>query len=108
MCRPRAALLRLALSAWIEPASAQVRVRPQSARGGEHRGRPWADVPEMFRHLKLPDWAVPTDLGRWREADGPGTRPVLSGSWAGCPPGRDPAKVEMIRPVEEHDGRSGA
>ncbi len=103
MCLFRAALLLLALFAWIEPAMAQVRVQPKSARGGEPQGEPWADVPETFRHLKRPDWAVPTDLERWRQADGPRTRALLIRLLGEMPPRPDPARVEVVS-REEHDG----
>ena len=64
MCPSRIALLLLALALSVASASAQDRVKPQSARGGEPQGKPWAEVPETFRDLKLPDWPVPTDLER--------------------------------------------
>ena len=60
MTRSLAVILLLALAGWNGPTSAQVRVQPQSARGGEPQGEPWAEVPEAYRRLKLPDWAVPT------------------------------------------------
>jgi hypothetical protein len=27
-------------------------------------GEPWAEVPETFRNLNIPEWTVPTDLKR--------------------------------------------
>ena len=49
------ALLMVAL--WIvSPLAAQVRVIPKAAKGGEKQGAPWAEVPDSFRSMKLPDW----------------------------------------------------
>jgi Abhydrolase family len=103
MCSSRAAILLLALAAWTEPATAQVRVKPQSARGGEPQGEPWTEVPETFRHLKLPDWAMPTDLERWQQVDRARTRDVVVKLLGDLPPRPDPAKVEVVA-REEHNG----
>jgi dienelactone hydrolase len=103
MCRSRIALLLLALTVRVGPATAQDRVKPQSARGGEPQGKPWAEVPETFRNLKLPDWPVPIDLERWQKADGPETRDVLIRLLGAMPPRPDPARVE-VGSREEHDG----
>jgi dienelactone hydrolase len=99
----RAAIAFLFLATWAGPASAQVRARPQSAKGGEAQGEPWAEVPESFRRVKLPDWPVPTDLERWQKADRPRTRAVLLKLLGEMPPRPDPAKVEVVA-REEHDG----
>jgi dienelactone hydrolase len=103
MCRSRATVLLLALVSGIGPASAQDRVKPQSARGGEPQGQPWAEVPEAFRDLKLPVWPVPTDLARWKNVDSPKTRADLLRLLGAMPPRPDPAKVEVVS-REEHDG----
>src|SRR5438876_582256 len=50
------------------PLGAQVRVTPKEAKGGEKQGEPWAEVPDTFKNLKLPDWPVPTDLRCWQNA----------------------------------------
>ena len=103
MTRTLAVILLLAHAAWTGPASAQVRVKPQSARGGEPQGEAWAAVPEAYRHLKPPDWAVPTDRERWQRVDRPGTRETLVKLLGEMPPRPDPAKVEVVS-REEHDG----
>jgi dienelactone hydrolase len=103
MVRSRAVLLLLAFAAWTGTASAQVRIQPQSARGGEPQGDPWAEVPEAFHRLKLPEWAVPTDRERWRQVDGPRTREVLVKLLGAMPPRPDSARVEVVA-REEHDG----
>src|SRR3954452_7268806 len=103
MSRSRAAIVLLILAAWAVPASAQVRARPQSAKGGEAQGEPWAEVSEMFRHMTLPDWPVPTDLERWQQVDRPATREVLVKLLGAMPPRPDPARVEVVA-REEHDG----
>jgi dienelactone hydrolase len=99
----RAAIAFLILTAWAGPASAQVRARPQSAKGGEPQGEPWAEVPESFRRVKPPDWPMPTDLERWQKADRPRTRSVLLELLGEMPPRPDPAKVEVVA-REQHDG----
>src|SRR3954453_8009067 len=103
MSRSRVAIVLLILAAWSEPASAQVRARPQSAKGGEAQGEPWAEVPESFRHMTLPDWPVPADLERWRKAAPHRTRAVLFKLLGEMPPRPDPARVEVVA-REEHDG----
>lgn len=103
MSRSRAAIMLLILAAWAEPASAQVRARPQSAKGGEAQGEPWDEVPETFRHMTLPDWPVPTDRERWKQVDRPATREVVVKLLGAMPPRPDPAKVEVVG-REEHDG----
>lgn len=99
----RAALIVLVFSAGSRPVSAQVRAKPQSAKGGETLGEPWAEVPETFRHLELPDWPVPADRGRWEQVDRPRTREVLVNLLGEMPPRPDPAKVEVVS-REEYDG----
>ena len=99
----RIVIALLILAAWAGPVSAQVRARPRSAEGGEAQGEPWAEVPEAYRHMSLPDWPVPTDLGRWQKADRPRTRAVLLKLLGEMPPRPDPAKVEVVA-REEHDG----
>jgi dienelactone hydrolase len=103
MCRSRIAFLLIALAVRVGPATAQDRVKPQSARGGEPQGKPWTEVPETFRDLELPDWPVPTDVQRWQKADAPKTRAVLIRLLGAMPPRPDPARVEVVS-REEHDG----
>src|SRR5437016_1137129 len=47
------------------PLEGQVRVTPKEAKGGQKQGEPWAEVPEGFKNMKIPDWPMPTDLKRW-------------------------------------------
>jgi len=103
MSRIRFALLLLTIAAWAGPASAQVRATPKSAKGGEAQGEPWAEVPETFRQMKLPDWPVPTDLARWRQVDRPATRAALVKLLGEMPPRPDPARVEVVS-REDRDG----
>src|SRR5262245_58387792 len=67
----------LAALSVVAPLPAQVRVTPKQAKGGEKQGEAWAEVPEAFRTLKVPDWPVPTDLKRWQEVDRLKTRGTL-------------------------------
>jgi dienelactone hydrolase len=78
------------------PSPAQVRVTPAQAKGGEKDGEPWAEVPESFRTMKLPDWPVPTDLKRWQEVDRNKTRNTLLNCLGEMPPRPDPSKVRVL------------
>lgn len=84
-------------------ATAQVRVKPAEAKGGDAPGEPRAVVPESFRGMKLPDWPVPTDRKQWQEKDRPATRALLLRLLGEMPPRPDPSKVEVLS-REDHDG----
>src|SRR5262249_15882266 len=88
------AFLSLALSS--SPVPAQVRVTPAQAKGGEKQGEPWAEVPESFRHLKIPEWPLPTDLKRWQESDRAKTRATLLQCLGEMPPRPDLSKVRVV------------
>src|ERR1700682_4401851 len=93
----RTLLLCLVFSLVLAPSlSAQVRVTPKAAKGGEKQGEPWAQVPEGFRTLKIPEWPVPTDLNRWRERDRAKTRATLLECLGEMPPRPDPGKVRVL------------
>src|SRR5258708_3779846 len=85
------------------PLTAQVRVTPKEAKGGEKQGQPWAEVPESFRGLKIPEWPVPTDLKRWQEVDRAKTHATLLKLLGEMPPRPNPTKVKVIS-KEECDG----
>jgi dienelactone hydrolase len=82
---------------------AQVRETPKAAKGGQPEGKPWADVPEEFRNLKIPDWPVPTDRAQWVKTDREKTRQTLLKCLGDLPARPDPAKVKVWG-KEEHDG----
>jgi hypothetical protein len=84
------------------PLRAQVRVIPKEAKGGEQQGEPWAEVPETFRNLKIPDWPVPTDLKRWQEVDRARTHETLLRCLGEMPPRPDPRMVKVLS-KEDHD-----
>lgn len=81
---------------WNAAAEAQVRVTPKEAKGGKPFGPPWADVPESFRDLKIPDWPVPTDLKRWQESERLKIRATLVDLLGDMPPRPDPRKVQVL------------
>jgi hypothetical protein len=81
---------------------AQARVTPKASKGGEKPGTAWAEVPESFKKLKIPDWPMPTDLKRWNEVDRARTRKTLLQCLGDMPPRPDPRKVKVIS-KEEHD-----
>jgi dienelactone hydrolase len=85
------------------PPGAQERVTPKESRGGEKPGEAWAEVPETFKGMKLPDWPMPTDLKRWQESDRARTRATLLRCLGEMPPRPDPRKVKVLS-REEHDG----
>jgi dienelactone hydrolase len=85
------------------PLNAQERVTPKEAKGGEKQGAAWAEVPDSFKNLKIPDWPVPTDLKRWQEGERPKTRETLLRCLGELPPRPDPRKVKVVS-KEEHDG----
>jgi dienelactone hydrolase len=85
------------------PLAAQVRVTPKAARGGEKQGKPWAEVPESFKSLKIPKWPVPTDRERWEKVDRERTRQTLLRCLGEMPPRPDPHRVKVVS-REEKDG----
>jgi dienelactone hydrolase len=99
----RIPLVLLVLFLSVFPAIAQVRVTPKAARGGTPQGEPWADVPDAFRNLKIPEWPVPTDVDKWQKTGRTKTREILVKCLGDLPPRPDPAKVKVIK-TEDHDG----
>lgn len=94
------AVLALFLTA---PLAGQVRVTPKEAKGGQKQGEPWAEVPETFKNLKIPDWPMPTDLKRWQESDRAKTRATLLRCLGDLPPRPDPAKVKVLSKEDHED-----
>ena len=84
------------------PLSAQVRVVPKASKGGEKQGEAWAEVPESFKKMTIPDWPMPTELKRWHEVDRAKTRATLLQCLGDMPPRPDPRMVKVIS-KEEHD-----
>src|ERR1051325_5027731 len=83
------------------PLSGQVRVTPKEAKGGEKQGEAWAEVPESFRNLKIPEWPVPTDLKQWQDEDRAKTRATLVQLLGEMPPRPDPKKVKVLSREEK-------
>jgi dienelactone hydrolase len=81
---------------------AQVRVTPKASKGGEKPGAAWAEVPELFKKIKIPNWPMPTDLKRWNSVDRARTRTTLLRCLGDMPPRPDPHKVKVLS-KEEHD-----
>jgi dienelactone hydrolase len=88
--------LFLLLAVSSSPAPTQVRVSPMEAKGGEKQGEPWAEVPESFRQLKIPEWSLPTDLKRWQKSDREKTRATLLQCLGEMPPRPSPNKVRIV------------
>jgi dienelactone hydrolase len=83
--------------------SAQERVTPKESKGGEKQGEAWAEVPESFRHMRLPDWPVPTDLKRWQDTDRARTRATLLRCLGEMPARPDPARVKVVSREDQGD-----
>ena len=78
-------------------AMAQERVIPKNAKGGnEKQGEPWAEVPDTFKAMQIPEWPVPGDRKRWEETDRPQTRATLLQCLGDMPPRPNPQKVKVI------------
>src|SRR5262245_11579067 len=97
------AALMIVPFALLGPLSAQERVTPKEAKGGEKQGEPWAEVPESFRNLKIPEWPIPTDLKRWQEMDRAKTRETLLRCLGEMPPRPDPKKVRVLSREDQGD-----
>jgi dienelactone hydrolase len=85
------------------PLAAQVRVTPKEAKGGKAQGEPWADVPDSFRKIKLPEWPMPTDVKRWEDTDRLEVRKTLLRCLGEMPARPDPLKVKVVS-REDRDG----
>ncbi len=99
----RGVMAVLAALCVVAPLPAQVRVTPKEAKGGEKQGQPWAEVPDSFRNLKIPEWPLPSDLKRWQEVDRLNTRKTLLRLLGEMPQRPEPAKVKVVS-KEDHDG----
>ncbi|MCE9534683.1 MAG: alpha/beta hydrolase family protein [Planctomycetes bacterium] len=75
---------------------AQVRVTPAKSKGGDKQGEAWAEVPELFKGIKIPEWQIPTDRKRWEETDRAKTRATLLQCMGEMPARPDPKKVRVI------------
>src|SRR5258706_16118987 len=82
--------------------SAQERVTPQSAKGGQKQGEAWADVPESFKGIKIPEWPMPPDRKKWEQTDRAKTRATLLACLGEMPARPDPKKVRVLS-KEDHD-----
>jgi dienelactone hydrolase len=98
-------LVGLLISVGLFPAPlfAQKRVTPRQSKGGEKQGEPWAEVPETFRHMKIPEWPMPTDLKRWQQIDRAKTRETLLKCLGDMPPRPDPRKVKVVSREDKGD-----
>src|SRR5262249_31092846 len=87
----------------VSALTAQVRVTPKEAKGVAPQGEPWAEVPELFKHLKIPEWPLPTDLKRWQEIDRAKTRETLLRCLGEMPPRPDPSTVRILSKEDRGD-----
>jgi hypothetical protein len=98
-------LLSALLCALVLPPTlpAQVRVTPKEAKCRQPQGEPWADVPEAYRNMKIPEWPLPTDLKRWQEVDRAKTRATLLKLLGEMPVRPDPSKVKVLSKEDQGD-----
>src|SRR5262249_14811677 len=100
---PAAAAALLAALTLTSALPAHVRVTPKERKGGKPQGEPWAEVPEGFRNLTIPEWPLPTDLKRWQDTDRPRTRAALLKLLREMPARPDPAKVKVLSKEDQGD-----
>src|SRR5437879_5863313 len=86
----------------ISPINAQDRVKPKAAKGGKDFGEPWAQVPELYKKIKIPAWPVPTGLAKWQE-DRKNVRQTLLKCLGDLPARPDPRKVMPTFKEERND-----
>jgi len=92
----------LALLLLASAAHAQDRVKPKFAKGGKPFGEPWAQVPELYKKMKIPEWPVPTDLDKW-EQDRKQVRDTLRKCLGNLPARPDPRKAATTFKEEKDD-----
>lgn len=96
-------LIALAVMSLAASASGQERVTSPHSKGGTPLNPKWEGVPAEFREsLKLPEWPLPTDLGRW-ERDRVDVRATLVKLMGDLPPRPDPRKVRVVS-TADHEG----
>jgi dienelactone hydrolase len=88
----------------ITPLAAQERVKPANAKGGQAFGEPWAEVPEIYKKIRIPDWPVPTDRQAW-EKDRVKVRATLMKCLGDMPARPDPRKVTITAKEDKGDYR---
>src|SRR5436190_1278612 len=89
-------IFAIPLLTMLSAASAQQRLTPKEAKGGEKQGEPWAAVPESFRGTRIPEWPLPTNLKRWQETDRSKTREALLRLLGEMPARPDPKAVRVV------------
>src|SRR4051812_18631818 len=82
---------------------AHERVTPKQSKGGEPQGEAWAEVPETFKAMKIPDWPLPTDRQRWEQTDRARTRATLLQCLGDLPPRPDPRAVRIVSREDKGD-----
>lgn len=87
--------IAIAVMFLVTSISAQERVKPANAKGGKGFGEPWAEVPKLYKDLRMPDWPVPTDLKAW-EKDRVEVRKTLLKCMGDLPPRPNPKNVKVV------------
>lgn len=97
------AAFAVALMSLVASAFGQERATSPHSKGGTPLNQKWEGVPAEFRQsLQLPEWPLPTDLGRW-ERDRIEVRKTLI-HLLGAPPARpDPRQVRVVSSEDRGD-----
>lgn len=86
------------------PSWSQVRVTPKAAKGGRDiQGTAWAEIPDSFKAMKLPEWPLPTDLQRWQATDRAKTHATLLQCLGDLPARPDPRHVRVLSREDKGD-----
>lgn len=97
MNAPRWIVAGLLAAALVAQVPAQERAVPRSSKGGNEKEAPaWAEVPESFRAMKIPEWQMPTDRKQWEEQDRARTRATLLACLGDLPARPDPKQVKVL------------
>lgn len=97
MTRNKLFLTGLLVTFLSQSAYTQIRVTPKESKGGpEKQGEAWAEVPETFKSMKIPEWPLPTDRKAWEESGRAKTRATLLACLGEMPERPDPKKVRVI------------
>jgi dienelactone hydrolase len=88
----------------ISPLPAQERVKPANAKGGKGFGEPWAQVPELYKKIRIPEWPIPTNRTAW-EKDRVQLRATLMKCLGDIPTRPDPRLVRITSKEDKGDYR---
>jgi dienelactone hydrolase len=96
----RALLVLLGMLIVSLPGRAQIRLVPETSRGGTPQDAPWEHVPESFRQyletILPPEWPIPTDLLEWERVRRPQTKSLVLELLGDVPSRPENLQVEIL------------